>query len=149
MKDTHTCTNTDTNAHPDNALRDTDTNTDTCSHLPAHAHALTQICIHTEIHTFLHTQACIDTWMHSYLHTQACITHRHIHACIQRLDLSSGFWLFRVIVLTPFEREWINFSSPFMADFSFLASPYFYFLFSFLLFLNLHGGMCPFVDKPW
>lgn len=107
----------------------TQTHAHICMHMQAYA--LTQICIHTEIHTFLHTQACMHTQMHSCLHKQACITHRHTHACTQRLDLSSGFSLFRVIGLTPSVGEWINFSSPFTADFSFLVFPYFY---SFLLF---------------
>lgn len=76
MKDTHTCTNTDTNAHPDNALPDTDTNTDTCSHLPVHA----DICINlnTDMHTHRDTHILAHTGMHRHIDAQL-LTHTGMH----------------------------------------------------------------------
>lgn len=71
---THTCANTDTNAHPDNALPDTDTNTDTCSHLHAH----TDICINTDMHTHRDRHILAHTGMHRHIDAQL-LTHTGMH----------------------------------------------------------------------
>lgn len=90
-------TDTVTNAHPDIQVH-----TGTCTHL--HAHTDTHMLAHTNMHAYT------DTRMLAHTGT----------ACLQ------PFYCSELQCLCFSVDEWIHFSTPFTADFSFLVCPFFY-----------------------